>query len=381
MPGGQGGTNDDQGAGSNNRKFGGTSFVPFRGVAPNLAGLTGGAGKSIGRGSDNTDVASLNKKTKYSTGSLSYPLNVEGDPQQGHFIMFGIKEQNKAKLKAHKFAEKVAAVAAQLDPVPGQVSLQQIEGLTKDKIKDSKSSPKGNAIATMFPQTTKLTTQIALYMPPSLQVQYGAKYADQEIGILAETGKGALEAFRANEGMAAFTKTLGALGTGTSAAVMAAATKAADVAAPGAKALIAIERGRIQTPRMELMFEGLGRRDFSFTFVFIPKSAAESLKVEQIVHQFKFHMSASYDGSAFGSGLGGARAMDIPSHFEIEYMYRGRRNPYLNRISTCVLKNVNVEYGGDRYVAFDEGNPQTTKMTLNFTELNIMTKEFIQQGY
>ena len=73
--------------------------------------------------------------------------------------------------------------------------------------------------------------------------------------------------------------------------------------------------------------------------------------------------------------------MDIPSDFEIEYMYRGRRNPYLNRISTCVLKNVNVEYGGDRYVAFDEGNPQTTKMTLNFTELNIMTKEFIQQGY
>ena len=119
MPGGQGGTNDDQGAGSNNRKFGGAPFIPFK---PSAGGLAAISGKTIGRGSDNTDVASLNKKTKYSTGSLSYPLNVEGDPQQGHFIMFGIKEQNKAKLKAHKFAEKVAAVAAQLDPVPGQVS-------------------------------------------------------------------------------------------------------------------------------------------------------------------------------------------------------------------------------------------------------------------
>ena len=67
MPGGEGGTNNDQGAGSNNRKFGGAPFVPFRGVAPNLAGLTGGAGKSIGRGANNSDVASLNKKTKYST--------------------------------------------------------------------------------------------------------------------------------------------------------------------------------------------------------------------------------------------------------------------------------------------------------------------------
>ena len=38
------------------------------------------------------------ENTKYVTENLSFPLNVEGDPQEGHYIIFTIKEQNKAKL-------------------------------------------------------------------------------------------------------------------------------------------------------------------------------------------------------------------------------------------------------------------------------------------
>ena len=40
--------------------------------------------------------------SKFTTENLAYPLNVEGDPQQGHFIMFMINEQSDAKLKAMK---------------------------------------------------------------------------------------------------------------------------------------------------------------------------------------------------------------------------------------------------------------------------------------
>jgi len=41
----------------------------------------------------------LEQKTRFTTKNLAYPLNVEGDPQQGHFIMFMINEQNDAKTK------------------------------------------------------------------------------------------------------------------------------------------------------------------------------------------------------------------------------------------------------------------------------------------
>ena len=54
-----------------------------------------------------------------------------------------------------------------------------------------------------------------------------------------------------------------------------------DFAAKGAQALAQSEMGKIMAPRMEIMFEGMGRRDFSFTFNFIPKSAQEAKIVEK----------------------------------------------------------------------------------------------------
>ena len=41
-----------------------------------------------------------------------------------------------------------------------------------------------------------------------------------------------------------------------------------DTLAPGARALQQIDSGKVITPRMEMMFEGVGRRNFSFTFCF-----------------------------------------------------------------------------------------------------------------
>ena len=53
--------------------------------------------------------------------------------------------------------------------------------------------------------------------------------------------------------------------------------------ASGAKTLFELNRGTVVTPRMELMFEGVGRRNFSFTFDFIPKSKEEAKTVNDIV--------------------------------------------------------------------------------------------------
>ena len=49
-----------------------------------------------------------------------------------------------------------------------------------------------------------------------------------------------------------------------------------DTVAPGATALLALEKGAVRTPKMELMFEGIGRREFSYEFTFIPKDEAEA---------------------------------------------------------------------------------------------------------
>ena len=154
----------------------------------------------------------------------------------------------------------------------------------------------------------------------------------------------------------------------------------------GGDALIAIERGIVITPRMELMFEGIKRRDFSFSFTFIPKSEQEAKEVEKIVKTFKYHMASDYGKGGLG-GVDGVREMEIPDFFNIRYMHQSHGsgktdfNPHLHLIKQCVLTKTDVSYGADRYKAYAGGRPQTTKLSLNFQELEIITKTYIAEGY
>ena len=41
-------------------------------------------------------------------------------------------------------------------------------------------------------------------------------------------------------------------------------------------------------------------------------------------------------------------------------MYVGKTNEYLHNISTCVLQDMTVSYGGDRYKTFDANDVEAT---------------------
>jgi len=342
------------------------------------------------------DTLQTNSRTtnKYSTSSLSYPLNVEGDPQQGHYISFYARVQNKAKLKAFKAQNRIDKVEKLLGAGAGQdqkqleglfggnyISDQQLVGFNKDtdtvravRGTSQNSGVKSNSIQLKRNTTVRDATAISLYMPPSVQVSYESKYGDQEIGFLAETGYEALKAFQSGANTADATRNiLSGLELGVKKAIL----KTLDVAAPGASTLFAIDRGKIIAPKMELMFEGIGRRSFSFAFVFIPKSEQEAEVVKQIIYKFKHHMAANFTGG----GSSGQREMGFPDMFDIEYMHVGKQNPNLNKIATCALTKMDVEYGGDRYVAYEGGVPQTTKLSLSFTEFDIITKEHVEAGF
>ena len=131
---------------------------------------------------------------------------------------------------------------------------------------------------------------------------------------------------------------------------------------------------------MELLFEGVGRRNFSYSFVFIPKSEQEAETIETIVQSFKFHMAPEFANN-MTSGADGVREMTIPDHFNIRYMYKGQENDYLNKISTCALTKMDVDYGAERFTGYAGGRPQTTKISLSFTEFNIIDKAWIDKGY
>ena len=137
-------------------------------------------------------------------------------------------------------------------------------------------------------------------------------------------------------------------------------------------------------PKFELTFERVARRNFSYTFIMIPKSEAEAQTVQQIVTAFKMAMHPEFVNSTRSF-----RRMKMPDLIDITYHSHGNENNFIHKISTCYLKSVNVTYGGDRYTAheptvgeFGRGSPpQRTSITLEFSELGILSKEDIEVGF
>lgn len=132
--------------------------------------------------------------------------------------------------------------------------------------------------------------------------------------------------------------------------------------------------GAVQTnPFREVFFKSIDFRSFSFNYTFLPKSEAEVYNVKRIIDLFKFHMhpELSKDGLFYV----------YPSEFEMVYYFRGKRNNFIHKISTCVLKNMDVKYGGEYFATFVNGAPAEIKLRLEFQELELLTKERIAKGY
>ena len=62
-----------------------------------------------------------------------------------------------------------------------------------------------------------------------------------------------------------------------------------------------------------------------------------------------------------------------------------KKHNILHHISTCVLENMSVSYGGDRYKTFDpteDGAPPVeTSVTLAFKEMELITRERVHEGF
>jgi hypothetical protein len=322
-------------------------------------------------------------------------MDVETDPMQGHYILFHINETKRNKIKKTQKNRNIAKIKKDANKDFGVKTIDGDETALVSTSKDGRSlrgtvsapSAISGAPFSLYKDklpTTRLSTSIALYMPPSVQTSYGLDYGDVEIGAFGEAMKDVFDAMeKAWKGEAGAGKSLTGAGTNALEAVKKTATKALDAVAPGIRAQAQIAEGKIFSDKMELSFKGVNRRTFSFSFVFMPKSEKEAKTIEQIVHLFKFHAHPNYVDGTKG------RQMTIPDTFDIQYMYQDSVNNFINKISTCFLKDIIVAYGGDRFTAhrpteglLGKGAPATrTSLTLTFQEMEILTRERIDQGF
>ena len=400
----------------------------FKRVAGNLPGLLG---VTKGRGSDSSDFAGITA-TKYNTKNYSFPIDVEGPPgvgNHGHYIMFMINEQKGAKLRfgereksegketvREEMAERAIPayikklVSNKIEKVENVDAVDEnvIAGL-KDKdfkegqgnnrinaanaktkeplIQNTKNRQSGSTVYVDRAPTVRLDTAITMYMPPSVKVSYGANYGDVEIGAGAELANDVYANIMAGKsGKEVVKGALDKLGPVVSETILNGllATVGAMPGMAGSREAFEMSTGVVQTARMELAFKGIGKRMFQYDFRMIPKSKVEADEIRKIVFAFKANMLPE-----FKNGNRSGRKLRVPNTFDIQYMYSSaqnstQENDYLHKISTCVLKNMDVTYGGDRYKTFDANDtgapPVETSIALQFEELEIITKERVMEG-
>ena len=399
-----------------------------QGLQKSIGNLRGVIGSDLNRAEPTNNP---NLKPRLDPKAFTFPLDVTNSDQglgnHGHYILFFINEQKNAEIS---FGPKQAAgrgftnmlkaktengisdfirtatdtisasgFGQEFETVKNKLGLDSlIDGLSQS-VGESTIDPKelqgegkstieqsNNTARVKRPATTRLDTAIALYMPPTINVSYTANYTDTEIGAGAAKGADVFQKFNEGGVRAAGSALTDDDFSEELAQGLEKAALAGVGAVPGlqgAREVFEMQQGFVMTNRMELAFKGIPKRGFQYTFKMIPKSEQEANEVKNIVDAFKMNMLPE-GMETRGRGFTG-KNLKIPNTFDIKYMYVGRENEYLNKISTCVLESMNVSYGGDRFKAFDGNSrgapPVETTMTLNFKEMELITRQRAEEGF
>ena len=223
-----------------------------------------------------------------------------------------------------------------------------------------------------------------MYMPAQVQTTYSSEYTDTGMGLFTGDALNVFDNLTASgfDQKTAFEslKRIGTEQLPTALTLMLQSTLGALPGLGGLREARGIMTGEIISDRLELAFKSIKKRAFQYTFKMIPKSAVEAAEIKDIITQFKKNMLPEFAG---GDTTG--RRFVVPNTFDIRYMYNGSQNQFLHKIGECVLENMTVSYGGDRYRTYTpqgDGAPVAeTTITLAFREMDLVTREKIMEGF
>ena len=352
--------------------------------------------------------------------SFSYPSDVTNDAQNGHYLLFYVNVQNRTKYE-YKTNQSLGKADV------GGVEQVKIKSLATDfateytvTTKDTKGLSTGEkayyqnrgqkqgtdtksdydhdfsertnirqrssltGIGAKAKTTTRITDSVAIYLPPNVVDTTGATYNDMQTGMLGYAATAGLDfsTFVGNGDYEQAAKTL----TGGLSAFATEALKKAGAAfaetltgTEGAAQLANRVFGQADNPYLEVLFETMNLRSFTYNFIFAPRNVKERDEVQRIIQLFRFHMAPELQG-------GQSRFLTLPSEFDIHYMYQSKaglasENDYYNRIGTCVLENCETNYTPDGVKSFSDGSPTKITMGLTFKETDMLTKDKIAAGY
>ena len=391
-----------------------------------------GGGTNLGRESaielaQSSPTARL-EKDALGFSSLSYPKDLINDVTNGHYILFYVNRQNNTKFpytradnglsikgKTIRMEKRVTNEGVDLeqgfvDPKyefeeiiegggavqysgpkeaeaaykknVGSIDTSDVSTLYKTKTKMRTGL---SATGMMENNTVRITDSVAIYLPPNVQDNYTTTYNATEtglLGFLAASGGKALDAYKGNNFKEFVSILSGTVGGALEEVLKNVGSSIAETitAAEGGYELANKIFGRSTNPYLEVLFGGPELRTFTYNFTFAPRNIEERDEVQKIIELFRFEQAPELRNN-------NSMFMGLPSEFDIHYMYQpfngteAHENPYYNKIATCVLQSVNVDYTPGAVQSHSDGSPVQIKMSLNFLETEMITKDHIKAGY
>jgi len=245
---------------------------------------------------------------------------------------------------------------------------------------------------------------VSMFMPENLTVNYNSTYTDisitEELGIVGFAGNLYSDATKKELGgkITPYGIAGAAYGANKLSSALGGTGQIGSLAAQGA--------GVFVNPQMQLLYKGVGLRTFQLEFLMTPKTSAEAKTVQNICDTLTFY---SLPGIAGAQGGGSGQFLTPPQIFSVQFKFLGQ-NGILGTISNvltsalnnsglgfltqgdtgsisnanaaklftvndCVLEDVTVDYAPNGFSAYKDGYPVQTRLTLQFKETTMITKE------
>lgn len=336
----------------------------------------------------------FNEKGQYSITDYTYPTDLMSSDYGQNYVVFYINVSVDSKLlkdpsrgkTVGDFSPRTRSDVAGKEYTKGQAAAGTIAqatiaggavGAVVGRDFESASKVAGAAglttavgVVAVGTQTTnfsrqqkRLETAIALHVPNTLNIRYGANWGEEDLAgfhMGATVGQELAKAFQG--GGSKTLSTLGSVGA------------ALGLNLPEVGNALQAQTGMAPNPRKEQLFKNLDFRTFQFDYQFYPRTEKEAANVLQIIKTFKYHMHPEFKDE-------GKFLYIYPSEFDIVYYQGLEENLNLHRHTSCVLTEMNVNYAPQgQFTTFANGMPTQINVTLNFKELALMSKELIDEG-
>ena len=251
-------------------------------------------------------------------------------------------------------------------------------------------------------QKSRELGRIYLNMPNAIQFNESADWSGQELGIMgkgtqdlltgqgdtADVAKGAVAGNVGNivgAGVGGIPTLMSKMGI--KGGMFGAAIGALAAGSPIQKGLESTF-GVVQNPYLEMMFSGIGFRQFQFDFTFRPRNDTEQKTVHQIIKMFRLNSRPTFTEQGLGKSF-----MDYPKEFRIDFLTKCEGpekhdeegvwiiNTAVPQLKTCVCTNVSTNYAPDNmWLAHKGGKPNAIQLSMSFKETELVMAKDVGVG-